>query len=83
MAAQHHHPANAELHELLLGRGTAAHAPGTVCDNCGASEAETRLRSCTGCLVARFCGDSCRRAAWPAHMEECRRAQAAREARIR
>ena len=80
MVAQHQHTANAELHELLSGRGPA-NAPGTVCDNCGASEAEKRLRACSGCLVARYCCDACLCAAWPAHKEECQRLQAAREAR--
>ena len=78
MVAQHFYPANTELLELLSGRGPA-NAPGTVCDNCGASEAEKRLRACTGCLVARFCSSSCSSAAWPAHKEECRRLQAVRE----
>ena len=82
MLAQFNHPENAELHELLLGRG-AANAPGTVCDNCGASEAETRLRACSGCLVARYCCDSCLCAAWPVHKAECRRLQAAREDKTR
>ena len=80
MLAQQGHPANGELHELLSGRGPA-NAPGTVCDNCGASEAETRLRACSGCLVARYCCDACLCTAWPAHKEECTRLQAAREAR--
>jgi len=80
MMAQLCHPANTELHELLSGRG-AANAPGTVCDNCGASEAETRLRACSGCLVARYCYDACLCAAWPVHKAECQRLQKAREDR--
>ena len=77
MTAQFFHPENAELHELLSGRGLAT-APGTVCDNCGAPEAETRLRACSGCLVSRFCSAACSSAAWPAHKDECRRLQAER-----
>ena len=79
--AQHFHPGNAELLELLSGRGPA-NSPGTVCDHCGASEAETRLRACSGCLVARYCCSSCSSAAWPAHKEECTRLKAAREERV-
>ena len=81
MLVQHLHPTSAELLELLSGRGSA-NASGTVCDNCGASsEAEKRLSACSGCLVARYCCDACLCAAWPAHKEECRLLQAAREAR--
>ena len=82
MLAQEHCPDNTELHELLSGRGLA-NAPGTVCDNCGASEAEKRLSACSGCLVARYCCDACLCAAWPAHKEECTRLQKAREAASR
>ena len=78
MLAQQHHSSNEELLELLTGRGPV-HAPGTVCDNCGASEAEKGLRACSGCLVARYCSSSCSSAAWPVHKKECRRLQAARE----
>ena len=78
MLAKRFSPDNAELLGLLSGR-RSANAPGTVCDNCGASEAERRLRACSGCLVARYCCDGCLCAAWPAHKEECKRLQAARE----
>ena len=81
MLAQREQPDNAELHELLAGRG-ATNAAGTACDNCGASEADTQLRACSGCLVARYCGDECLHAAWPAHKDECRRLQAAREEQV-
>jgi len=52
-----------------------------VCDGCGRPETEVRLRTCDGCLLARYCGNACAKAAWPAHKVECRRLQAAREAR--
>jgi len=81
MVAQQFKPANTALIDLLAGRGPA-HAPGTVCDNCGVPETEAYLRACNGCLLARFCGDACLRAAWPTHRAECQRVQAAREARI-
>jgi len=81
-AAQLFHPSNTALIDLLAGRGPA-HPPGTVCDECGRPEPEVYLRSCTGCLRARFCGNACLRAAWPAHRAECQRIQAAREERTR
>ena len=80
MLAQQEHPANTALLDLLAGRGPA-HPPGTVCDGCGRPETEVRLRTCDGCLVARYCGNACAKAAWPAHKAECRRLQAAREER--
>jgi len=82
MVAQQKHPSNTALIDLLAGRGPA-HAPGTVCDQCGRPEPEVRLSYCTGCLRARFCGNACLRAAWPAHRAECQRVQAAREERSR
>jgi hypothetical protein len=77
MRAQHFHPANAELHALLAGGGPAQ-APGTLCDHCGEPEAETKLKSCIDCLVARYCGTACANAAWRSHKSECRRITAAR-----
>jgi len=80
MLAQHEHPANAELHALLAGGGPAQ-APGTLCDHCGEPEAETKLKSCIDCLVARYCSVECANAAWRSHKAECRRITAARIAR--
>ena len=80
MYAEQEHPANTALLDLLAGRGPV-HPPGTVCDGCGRPETEVRLRTCDGCLVARYCGSACAKAAWPAHKAECRRLQAAREER--
>jgi hypothetical protein len=77
MLAQHEHPANAELHALLAGCGQAQ-APGTLCDHCGEPEAETKLKSCIDCLVARYCSTACANAAWRSHKTECRRITAAR-----
>jgi len=82
MIAQESHPSNTALLNFLAGRGPA-HAPGTVCDECGRPEPEVRLSYCTGCLRARFCGNACMVAAWPAHRAECQRVQAAREERSR
>jgi cytohesin len=75
--AQHDHPANAELHAMLAGGGPAQ-APGTLCDHCGEPEAETKLKSCIDCLVARYCSTACANAAWRSHKAECRRIKAAR-----
>ena len=80
MMAQRDHPTNTELIALLSGSGHAD-APGTTCYHCGAREADARLRYCSGCYYVRYCGAACLQAAWPAHKEECRRLQAAREAR--
>jgi ankyrin repeat protein len=80
MDAQQEHPANAELHALLAGGGPAQ-APGTLCDHCGEPEAETKLKSCIDCLVARYCSVACANAAWRSHKTECRRITAARIAR--
>jgi len=82
MFAQCQHPANMALLDLLAGRGPA-HPPGTVCVGCGKPETEVRLHTCDGCLVARYCGNACAKTAWPAHKAECRRLQAAREARTK
>jgi len=82
MHAQHHHPSNTALIDLLAGRGPA-HPPGTVCDECGRPEPEVLLSYCTGCLLSRFCGNACAVAAWPAHRAECQLIQAAREERAR
>ena len=78
MVALQEHPDNAQLHALLSGRGPE-HAPGTICNHCGAPEADARLRACSGCLSVRYCGAACSKAAWPAHKEECRRRQAKRK----
>jgi hypothetical protein len=80
MLTQHEHPANAELHALLAGGGPAQ-APGTLCDHCGEPEAETKLKSCVDCLVARYCSVACANAAWRSHKTECRTITAARIAR--
>jgi ankyrin repeat protein len=77
MLAQQFHPAYAELHTLLAGGGQAQ-APGTLCDHCGEPEAETKLKSCVDCLVARYCSTTCANAAWRSHKTECRRITAAR-----
>jgi len=82
MIAQQHHPDKTALLELLLLAGYGpTPPPGTVCDCCGITDAETRLYTCTSCSMMRFCGRDCLRAAWPAHKAECRRLKAAWEER--
>jgi cytohesin len=80
MLAQQKQPANTELHALLAGGGPAQ-APGTLCDHCGKPESETELKSCGGCLVARYCSFNCANAAWSSHKEECQRVKAVHVAR--
>jgi len=80
---QQEHPSNKALIDLLAGRGPE-HPPGTVCDGCGIPEVEAwgaKLHACSGCLLARYCGKTCSRAAWPAHRAECGRLKTAREER--
>ena len=45
----------------------------------GASEADLKLHTCSGCGRARYCGPLCQKAAWRAHRAACRRREAARE----
>ena len=74
------HPGNAELLALLEGR-VPVHAPGTVCDYCSQpDESGARLKMCSSCRMARYCGPACVQAHWPAHKAECRRVKAEREA---
>jgi hypothetical protein len=79
VVAQALHPANAELIALLSGRGPAQ-APGTTCDQCGIrEEANSRLKSCSRCNAARYCGAACQAAAWSVHKKVCRKIVAAQE----
>ena len=77
--AQLKHPLNAALLALLQESGAALTA--LCCDGCGAPEKKgiVKLRACTGCLNARYCGDACQRAAWKGHKKECERLREARE----
>jgi len=81
MLAQHQHPSNAALLDVLAGRGPAV-LPGTGCDHCGATSGPDgrSIKICNGCHAARFCGAACYAAAWPAHKAECRRKAAEWEA---
>jgi ankyrin repeat protein len=79
MFAQHFHPANTALHDLLAGRGPER-PPGTTCDRCGQPEdPASHLMPCSGCQVARYCSIACQHAAWEAHEAECIRLKAERE----
>ena len=83
MVAQHFHPANTALHDLLAGRGPE-HPPGTFCDSCGCVEdPASHLMPCSGCQVARYCSVVCQHAAWAAHEPECGRLKAEREENTR
>jgi hypothetical protein len=83
MVAQQYHPASAELHALLSGRGPAQ-APGMTCDQCGMLEdPDSRLKSCSLCNAARYCGVACQTAAWSVHKKACRKLVAAREEKTR
>jgi ankyrin repeat protein len=74
MAAEHFHPSNAALHALLSGAGPAA-LPGTVCDHCGKTPAQTSvpyLKTCGDCQSMRYCGAACSAAAWSGHKAACK-----------
>jgi len=78
MDAQHMHPANAALLELLSGRG-AEHPPGVGCDQCGGVSADGMMQTCIGCNAARYCSAACAALHWPGHKAECERLVAERE----
>lgn len=62
--------------------GLACANPG--CTNLhGPTEAALPTRRCARCLVARFCGEACQRAAWPQHHLVCRALQREREGGVR
>ena len=81
MVAQEYQPTNAALLALLSGAGPAQ-LPGTVCDHCGktAEQAKVKnLKECGKCYAARFCCEACLAAAWPGHKKECKARAEARE----
>ena len=83
MVAQQYHSTNTQLHALLSGRGPAQ-APGMTCDQCGVLEdPDSRLKSCSMCNAARYCGVACQTAAWSVHKKACRKLVAAREEKTR
>ena len=45
------------------------------CALCGKTKSELaageKLRSCSGCGVARYCSGECQKTAWPGHKKEC------------
>ena len=47
------------------------------CTLCGKTKSELaageKLRSCSGCGVARYCSGACQKTAWPGHKKECQR----------
>jgi len=79
MVAQHFHPANTALHDLLAGRGPE-NLPGTTCDHCGQPEnPASHLMPCGACNAVRYCSVACQHAAWDAHEPECSRLKAEKE----
>ncbi|KAJ1641286.1 hypothetical protein T492DRAFT_853578 [Pavlovales sp. CCMP2436] len=56
-----------------------AHDPDVVracCVGCGQTQ---KLKSCSKCLTAKFCGAECVRRMWPVHKQSCKAFAAARE----
>mmetsp|Transcript_10841 Transcript_10841/g.36792 ORF Transcript_10841/g.36792 Transcript_10841/m.36792 type:complete len:92 (-) Transcript_10841:193-468(-) len=48
-----------------------------ACFGCEARASETKLITCTGCMVARFCDKDCQRKAWKRwHKRHCPRFRA-------
>ena len=71
MHAQHEHPSNSALLELLSGRG-GEHPPGVGCDPCGGVSADGMMQTCIGCNAARYCSAACAALHWRAgHKAEC------------
>ena len=71
------------LAQAELQRGASRgpiNTPSTTCGYCGEKEANTKLRSCSACMVARYCGPACSKAAWPSHKAACKLRQAERAA---
>ena len=56
--------------QQLLAALAKVPAPRRVCDGCGATDA-AKLMKCSRCMAARFCGEACMRASWPAHKTVC------------
>ena len=79
--AQHEHPSNVALLELLSGRGPA-NPPGTVCDHCGKPAATVRkMLACGVCQLVRYCSSACQVTAWPGHKKACNAEKAVRQKR--
>lgn len=68
------------------GTATAAILAGTVgtamagCAVCGLKEGTAKLKTCSGCKVARYCSAEHQKQAWASHREECKALKAARVA---
>ena len=44
------------------------------CECCGKLEVESKLRACTGCMLAMYCGKRCQKSHWNTyHRSKCRR----------
>ncbi|KAJ1628473.1 hypothetical protein T492DRAFT_875124 [Pavlovales sp. CCMP2436] len=65
--------------EALASLSKYAHEPDVVkacCVGCGKTR---KLRACSKCLTAKFCGAECVRRMWPVHKQSCKTFAAAWE----
>ena len=70
-------PFNRAAAERVLAALAKVPAP-RACDGCGTTDA-AKLMRCSRCMAARFCGQACMRASWPAHKLVCTPVAAASE----
>jgi hypothetical protein len=70
-------PFNRAAAERVLAALAKVPAP-RACDGCGTADA-AKLMRCSRCMAARFCGQACMRASWPAHKLVCTPVAAASE----
>jgi hypothetical protein len=59
------------------GSGSGAATPGSRCEHCGAGAGSSvKLRKCSKCKMAWYCGRDCQVATWRTHKQECADLQA-------
>jgi len=68
-------PINSSLRRYNVGGGGGGGnggGGGGTCVACGAAAGGTKLRTCSRCRLARYCGRDCQRAHWKLlHKNEC------------
>ncbi|KAJ1630778.1 hypothetical protein T492DRAFT_871126 [Pavlovales sp. CCMP2436] len=70
-------PGLVALRFALLALGLAVfNLGGACCVGCGRTR---KLRACSKCLTAKFCGAKCIQCMWPVHKQNCKTFAAARE----